>query len=86
MNLDNNKNKDRKAGESSCALLEEADEQSRRRNCTGDFALYVMYRQALTAGDNARAAACMDLLEKKVMNALADPVFLDSNKENDQVG
>jgi uncharacterized protein (DUF1778 family) len=85
MNLDNN-NKDHKVGDSTYALLEEADELARRRNCTGDFALYVMYRQALTAGDNARAIACMNLLERKVMNALSDPVFLDANKENDQVG
>ena len=84
MNLDSNK--DHKADENTYALLEEADELARLRNCTGDFALYVMYLQALTAGDNARAAACMDLLERKVMIALADPLFLDANKENDQVG
>jgi hypothetical protein len=29
-----------------------------------------MYLQALTAGNNARAAACMNLLERKFMNAL----------------
>ena len=84
MNLDSNK--DHKVGESTYTLLEEADELARLRNCTVDFALYVMYRQALTAGDNARAAACMDLLERKVMKAFADPVFLDAIKENDQVG
>jgi hypothetical protein len=84
MNLDSNK--DNKVGDSTYALIEEADELARRRNCTGDFALYVMYRQALTVGDNARAAACMDLLERKVMNAFTDPVLLNANKENDQVG
>jgi hypothetical protein len=55
---------------SNASLLKEADALSRRQNCTGDFALYVMYLQALTAGDDARAAACMNLLERKFMNTL----------------
>ena len=74
MQPENNKhNKDNKVGDSNSKglrLLEEADELARRRNCTGDFALYVMYLQALTAGDDARAAACMNLLERKFMNTL----------------
>ena len=56
-------------------IAREADELSKTRNYSRDFALYVMYRQAITAGDKARAEACMDLLEREVMNALADPVF-----------
>jgi hypothetical protein len=71
---------------SNASLLKEADEIARRWNYTRDFALYVMYRQAITAGDNARAATCMDLLEKEVMTALVSPVFLDADKENDKSG
>ena len=66
------------------SLLKEADELSKRWNYTRDFALYVMYRQAITAGDAGKAAICMDLLEKEVMTALGGPVFLGSNKENDK--
>ena len=34
------------------SLLKEADELGKRWNYTRDFALYVMYRQAITAGDD----------------------------------
>jgi hypothetical protein len=72
MQPDNNK-----VGDSSSALLllEKAEEVARSRNYSRDFALYVMYRQAINAGDTGEAAACMDLLEREVMNALADPLF-----------
>jgi hypothetical protein len=62
-------------GYNSTSLLEQADELARNQNWTRDFALYIIFRKAMSAGDKLRAEACMDLLEKEVMNSLADPVF-----------
>jgi hypothetical protein len=51
-------------GDSSSALSEEADELARIRNWTRQFALYVMFCQAMSVGDKIRAEACMNLLER----------------------
>jgi hypothetical protein len=53
-------------------LLQEADELARSRKWTRSFALYVLYYQEITAGEMVRAEAWMKLLEKEVMNSLAD--------------
>jgi len=59
-------------GYNSTSLSEEANELARTRNCTRDFALYIMFSQAMAAGDKVRAEAIMELLEPEVMNFLAD--------------
>jgi hypothetical protein len=59
---------------STTTLLLEADEIARSRKWTRSFALYVSYYKEITAGDMVRAEACMKLLEKEVMNSLADDV------------
>ena len=51
---------------SNASLLKEADALSRRQNCPGDFALYVMYLQALTAGDNSRAPDLYEPTREKI--------------------
>ena len=66
---------------SNTSLLEEADELARSRNCTRDFALYVMYSQAIDKGDKMKAKACIDVLETEIMNLLADPSFWKTEKE-----
>lgn len=62
-------------GDSSSALSEEADELARIRNWTRQFALYIMFCQAMSVGKKIRAEACMNLLEKEGINSLVDPVF-----------
>jgi hypothetical protein len=71
-------------GDSSSALSEEADELARIRNWTRQFALYVMFCQAMSVGDKIRAEDCMNLLEKEGINSLVDPVFGRSEKRNNQ--
>jgi hypothetical protein len=71
-------------GDSSSALSKEADELARIRNWTRQFALYVMFCQAMSVGDKIRAEACMNLLEKEGINSLVDPVFGRSEKRNNQ--
>jgi hypothetical protein len=44
-----------------------------------------MFCEAMAVGDKIRAEACMDLLEREVMNEFADPVFARVEKENDRV-
>jgi hypothetical protein len=64
-------------GYNSTSLLDEADELARNRKWTRDFALYIIFSQAKTAGDKMKAEACMKLLESEVMNALTNSVFLE---------
>ena len=80
MNSDND-NKDSKVGDSSSALLQEADELARIRNWTRQFALYIMFCQAMSVGDKIRAEACMNLSEREGINSLVDPVFGRSEKK-----
>jgi hypothetical protein len=81
MNSDNSENntttnnKNKLKHESDRLLLDEADELSRNRKWTRDFALYIMFCRAMAAGDKTKAEACMKLLEPEVMNPLLDPVF-----------
>jgi hypothetical protein len=67
-------------------LVEEADELARIRNWTRQFALYIMFCQAMSVGDKIRAEACRDLFEREGGNSLADPVFGRPQKENDKSG
>ncbi len=60
---------------SSTSLLDEADELSRNRKWTRSFALYIMFCQAMSVGDNVRAEDCTNLLEREGINSLVDPVF-----------
>ena len=76
MNADNNNKKvDYK---SDILLLEEAEEIARGRKCTRDYALYIMFSQAMTSGDKTKAEACMNVLEREVINSFVDPVFKGS--------
>lgn len=54
----------------SSTLLKEADELAKSRNWTRDFALYVMYSQAMVAGDKIGAESCMNLLKQEFRNSL----------------
>jgi hypothetical protein len=69
---------------STTTLLLEADEIARSRKWTRSFALYVLYYQAMTAGNKTKAEACMKLLEKEVMGALTNSVVLEAEREYDQ--
>ena len=82
MNSDTHNNVGHK---SSTSLLDEADELSRNRKWTREFALYIMFSKAMAAGDKTKAEACMKLLEPEVMNSLQDPVFKGSEEEEDKV-
>ncbi len=62
-------------GDSSSALSDEVGELARIRNWSRHFALYIMFCQAMSVGDNIRAEACMNLSEKEGINSLVDPVF-----------
>ena len=62
-------------GGGSTLLLEEADQLAKSRNWTRPFALYIMFCKAMAAEDKMKAEACMNLLEREVMNSLADPLF-----------
>ena len=90
MNSDNSENntttnnKNKLKHESDRLLLDEADELSRNRKWTRDFALYIMFCRAMAAGDKTKAEACMKLLEPEVMNPLLDPVFKGSEKEEEE--
>ncbi|HET6641272.1 MAG TPA: hypothetical protein VFG77_06680 [Nitrososphaeraceae archaeon] len=78
MNLDNNNKKvDYK---NDILLLEEAEEIARGRKCTRDYALYIMFSQAMTSGDKRKAEACMNVLEREVIKSLGDPVFKESEE------
>jgi hypothetical protein len=78
MNSDNNNKKvDYK---NDILLLEEAEEIARGRKCTRDYALYIMFSQAMTSGDKRRAEACMNVLEREVIKSLGDPVFKESEE------
>jgi hypothetical protein len=79
MNSDNNNKKvDYK---SEILLLEEAEEIARDTKCTRDYALYIMFSQAMTSGDKRKAEACMNLLEREVMNSFADEFPGSNTKE-----
>jgi hypothetical protein len=65
-------------------LLQEADELARSRKWTRSFALYVLHYQEITAGDMVRAEAFMNLLQGEVMDALTNPMLLESEQEYDQ--
>ena len=73
-------------GYNSTSLLEEAYDLARNRKWTRDFALYIMFCEAMAVGDKLRAEACMDLLEREGENSLVDPVFGRLQKENDKSG
>jgi hypothetical protein len=78
MNSDNNNKKvDYK---NDILLLEEAEEIARGRKCTRDYALYIMFSQAMTSGDKRKAEACMNVLEREVIKSLGDPVFKESEE------
>ena len=78
MNADNNNKKvDYK---SDILLLEEAEEIARDRKCTRDYALYIMFSQAMTSGDKTKAEACMNVLEREVINSFVDPMFKGSEE------
>jgi hypothetical protein len=72
-------------GDSTSALLEEADQMAGIRSWTRSFALYIMFCQAMSVGDKIRAEACMNLSQKEGENSLVDPVFGRSQK-NDKSG
>jgi hypothetical protein len=72
-------------GDSSSALLEEADQLAGIRSWTRSFALYIMFCQAMSVGDKIRAEACMNLSQKEGENSLVDPVF-GRSKKNDKSG
>ena len=57
------------------SLLKEADELARIRNWTRQFALYIMFCQAMSVGDKIRAEACVNLLEREGTSSFVDPVF-----------
>ena len=71
MNSDNHK----LSNMNNISLLNEADELARSQKWTRDLALYTMYSQAMKRGDKIKAKACMELLEKEVMNLLSDASF-----------
>lgn len=78
MNSDNNNKKvDYK---NDILLLEEAEEIARGRKCTRDYALYIMFSQAMTSGDKRKAETCMNVLEREVIKSLGDPVFKESEE------
>jgi hypothetical protein len=68
-------------GYNSTSLLDEADELARSRKWTRDFALYIMFSQAMSATNKTKAEACMKLLESEVMNSLADQFSRSDKKE-----
>jgi hypothetical protein len=61
-------------------LVEEADELARIRNWSRQFALYIMFCQAMSVGDKIRAEDCTNLLKREGINSLVDPVFGRSEK------
>lgn len=68
----NNKVDYRRGGISAILLLKEAEDLARTRNCTKDFALYIMYAEAQTVGNETKAAACMDLLEREFIDSVSE--------------
>ncbi len=82
MNSDNHNNVGH--NNSSTSFLGEAYELARNRKWTRDFAIYIMFCQAMAAEDKMKAQACMNLLEREVMNSLADPVFKAAEKEREE--
>lgn len=68
---------------SEISLLNEADKLARSHKMTRDLALFIMYSKAMKRGNKVKAEACMELLEKEVMNTLMDPSFWRPEREND---
>ena len=55
----NNKVDYRRRGISAISLLKEAEDLARTRNCPKDFALYIMYAEAQTVGNETKAAGML---------------------------
>jgi hypothetical protein len=90
MNADNN---NKKVGyKSDILLLEEAEEIARGRKCTRDYALYIMFSQAMTSGDKTKAKACLNVLEREKsltplwIQCSRDQKKVRKEKEKDRVG
>ena len=62
----NNKVDYRRRGISAISLLKEAEDLARTRNCTKDFALYIMYAEAQTVGNETKAASMYGSLRKRI--------------------
>ena len=62
----NNKVDYRRRGISAISLLKEAEDLARTRNCTKDFALYIMYAEAQTVGNETKAPGMYGSLRKRI--------------------